>query len=126
MIKTAGMEETQVTDPKTGLPVRISTSTRIMFRYIFRNNPELGYSNMRNERLNQIIAESYSESSDKVVHHFKLKSSNVDGMEQDIGEIRNMSRSAMFFITRISGGTADILVLQPAYRPPKYKKEEQV
>lgn len=118
LTKLAGMEETGVTDPATGLSIFISTTTRIMYRHIYRSNPELGYSSMRNAHLNQIIAEDFANSSSKVVHHFKLGKSG--DAERGIGEIRNRNGTVMFFISSVGGSSINILTLQSAWKSPKY------
>ncbi len=66
MIKLAGMEETDVRDPKTGLPIFVSTTVRKVYRKIFRNSEE---ASLRNVPLNHLIAEDFAQSSGKVVCH---------------------------------------------------------
>jgi hypothetical protein len=116
--KLAGMEETGISDSATGLPIYISTTTRLKYRYIYRNNPELGYSSMRNARLNEIIAKDFVNSSGKVVHHFKLGKKGEE--DRGTGEIRNRNGTVMFFISAIKDGQINILTLQSAWKSPKY------
>lgn len=118
IIKLAGLEETGISDPETGLPIYISTTTRLVYRHMYRNYPDLGYSTMRNARLNQIIAEEFANSSSKVVHHFKLGKSGDS--ERAVGEIRNRNGTVMFFISAIGGSSINILTLQSAWKSPKY------
>lgn len=109
------MEETLVTDPASGMKIRVSVTTRKMYRHIFRNS-KIGM--MRNEPLNQLIANDFSKSSDKVVHSFKLGKSGE--AERSLAEIRNRAGSVMFFISTVRGQYVDILTLQSAWKSPKY------
>lgn len=116
MIKLAGMEQTQVTDPYTGLPIGVSTTTRKTFRHLYKSNPELGYDSLENEYLNEIIARVFAESSENVVHQFKLK----DG---GMAEIRTWSGVKGFFVSAIRSSSIDILTIQLTWKAPKYKAE---
>jgi hypothetical protein len=115
MIKLAGLEDTMVTDPGTGLKIRVSTTTRKMYRHIYRGQEQ---EYMRNARLNEFIANEFAASSDKVVHYFKL--GNASDPDRAKAEIRNKSGSAMFFIAIERGSNIDILTLQSAWKSPKY------
>jgi hypothetical protein len=115
MIKLAGLEDTMVTDPNTGLKIRVSTTTRKMYRYIFRGQE---YEGMRNAKLNELIAQDFAGSSDKVVHHFRLGKSGES--DRPKAEIRNRAGSVMFFIAIERGSYIDILTLQSAWKSPKY------
>ena len=123
MKKIAGLEDTTKTDPATGLKIRVSTTTRKVYRHIYRStNPE--YEFTRNHQLNEMVAEDFMNSSDKVVHHFSLGKSGEEGRIK--AEIRNRFATAagrgttMFFISAIRGGYIDILTLQTAWKSPKY------
>lgn len=115
MIKLAGLEETMITDPNTGLKIRVSTTTRKMYRHIYRGQE---HEFMRNARLNEVIANDFAGSSDKVVHYFKL--GKAGDPERAKAEIRNRAGSVMFFIAIERGSYIDILTLQSAWKSPKY------
>ena len=129
MYKIAGLEGTSVTDPASGLSVRVSTTTRKVYRYIYRNT-DFGYETMRNVRLNEIIANDFANSSSRVVHHFKL--GKVGDQDRITAEIRNRlvdgKGTVMFFISAKRGNYIDILTLQDAWRskPLSYKKEKVI
>ena len=73
MIKKAGMEQATLSDPRTGLPIRISTTARIKYRKYFSESfsdrRELLYD-LSNIQLNDIIDQDFAASSDSVVHMF--------------------------------------------------------
>ena len=115
MIKLAGLEETETTDPHSGLKIRVSTTTRKMYRYIFRGHEE---ESLRNARLNEFIASEFAKSSSKVVHYFML--GKPGDPDRSKAEIRNKTGSAMFFISIERGSYIDILTLQSAWKSPKY------
>jgi hypothetical protein len=115
MIKLAGLEETMITDPGTGSKIRVSTTTRKMYRHIFRGEE---HESMRNARLNEIIAKDFADSSGKIVHHFRL--GKVGDPDRSVAEIRNKNGSAMFFISIDRGSYIDVLTLQSAWKSPKY------
>lgn len=113
MLKIAGMEETEVTDPKTGLTINVSTTARLIFRKMFPTE----YGALRNARLNAIIAEDFAKSSNNAVHYFRL------GKEKDQGvaEIRSASISGVFYISAIRENSIDIITIQSDWLRPKYK-----
>lgn len=117
MIKKAGIEESTVADPATGLPIRVSTTVRKVYRKKFRGMEE-GYERMKNAELNEIIAEYFAASSSKVVHYFKL--GKIGEQDRTVAEIRNRSGSTMFYISAIRGGNIDVLTLQNAWKSPKF------
>jgi hypothetical protein len=112
MKKIAGLEATDVNDPKTGLTISVSTTTRKMFRKMY---PEQ-YGGMRNVRLNYVIAEEFAKSSANVVHYFRL------GKDKDAGvaEIRS-GGSGVYYISAIRERSVDILTVQASWLQPKYK-----
>ncbi len=116
--KIAAMEPSGIIDPASGLPISVSTTTRLMFRKI---NPQ--YEKTRNNELNKVIAESFAASSSRVVHRFYLKPS------KDIAEIRNMQGpsawTVMFFISVVRAGFIQILTLQNGWLKQKYKAEQK-
>lgn len=111
MLKIASIEETEITDSKTGKKIRISTTTRLLYRKI---NPQ-EYASMRNARLNLIIAEDFASQSGNVLHYFRLGKEGRDG----VGEIRG-SASA-YFISAVKDEFIDILTIQRSWLKPKYQ-----
>jgi hypothetical protein len=115
--KYAGFEETEVTDPKTGLTIRVSTTTRMMYRhYMYKGDPE--YTSMRNVKLNAFIAHQFAESADNVKHEFKIGTSGDDNRPK--AELRNLKNSTMFFVSVPRGSHIDILTIHNGWKSPKY------
>jgi hypothetical protein len=112
MKKIAGLEITDVKDPKTGLSISVSTTTRKMFRKMYPDQ----YGPMRNVRLNYVIAEEFAKNSSNVVHYFRL------GKEKDSGvaEIRS-GGAGVYYISAIRQDSIDILTVQASWLQPKYK-----
>jgi hypothetical protein len=115
IIKFAGFDETEITDPETGLKIRVSITTRKVFRHLYKTSEDLGYSHMRNDLLNEVIAKDFILGAQKIVHRFKLKSG-------EFAEIRNKPRTVMFYISAIRDNTIDILTIQNGWKSPKYTK----
>lgn len=120
------MEDTETTDPKTGKKIRISTTTRLIYRKTYPQE----YGELRNARLNQIIAEDFIKSGSSVVHYFRLGDSGSRGDYEPLGaepgkvyanvaEIRGTSSS--FFISAIKDNNIDILTIQNSWKKPRYK-----
>ena len=126
MIKLAGMEDTGLTDSKTGKKIRISTTTRLIYRKTYPAE----YGELRNQRLNQLIAEDFVKASGSVVHYFRLgdKGSRTDykpeGAEEgkvyaNVAEIRGTSAS--FFVSSVRESYIDILTIQNSWKKPRYQ-----
>ena len=108
-------EESLVTDPETGLLIRVSITTR----KIYRKNVK--FAHVRNADLNDIIAKSFADSRKRVIKRFKLK----DGSGE--AEIRGKKGTTSYYISAIRDGSIDILTIQNGYKKsPKYVKEAPV
>ena len=127
MNKTAALEETEVVDPSSGKQIRISTTTRLLYRKAYPQE----YGDMRNARLNQAIAKDFASNSGNVLHYFRLGKRGAprnehkpEGAEEgkvygNVAEIRGNASS--FFISAIQDDTIDILTIQNSWIKPKYK-----
>lgn len=111
MIKQASLEETEVTDPKHNKIIRISTTTRLIYR---KARPQ-EYAAMRNPQLNLVIANDFIHQANNVLHYFRLGESGRDG----VAEIRG--NSSAFFVAAIKGEYVDVLTIQHSWLKPKYK-----
>jgi len=109
------LEDSDVSDPKTGKKIRISTTVRLMYR---KSYPE-EYGAMRNMRLNIAIAKDFSNNAGNILHYFRLGTGGAGSAHQGTAEIRGTSKS--FFISAIRGASIDILTIQNAWLKPKYK-----
>lgn len=130
MKKEAALEETEVVDPSSGKPIRVSTTTRLLWR---KSYPE-EYGHMRNARLNVLIAEEFADKANQVVHYFRLGKTGKarsefepPGAEEgkvyaDVGEIRG--DSSFYYISAIRSDSIDILTIQNAWVKPKYRAME--
>lgn len=116
MKKYAGLEETEVTDPKTQKDIYISTTARLMYRKAW---PEQ-YGHMRNFRLNSIIAKDFAQNSSNVLHYFWI---NKD--KRILAEIRRGS-SNFFYISIVKGNRVDVITIQSSWLQPKYKSSTNV
>lgn len=128
MKKTAGLEDTGITDQVHGKPIRVSTTVRMIYRKTW-NNPEFrDFSSMRNTTLNEIIARDFVNSSDKVIHYFAL--GRINDQQRDLGEIRNLSIDGTglfkFFISAVRDGSVDILTIQSKYIKPVDKNGKPI
>ncbi len=112
MEKLAGLEVTEVKDPKTGKTISISTTTRKMYRKMYPQE----YDGMRNVRLNHVIAENFAKNGSNVVHYFRL------GKDKDSGvaEIRS-GGGGIYYISAIRESSVDVLTVQASWLQPKYK-----
>ena len=76
MIKTAGLENSGLDDPRTGLPIYVSTTVRLKYREYYsqvRSDKYEGresYQSMRNPILNSIIAQDFAASANGAIHMF--------------------------------------------------------
>ena len=131
MKKVAALEETEVVDPSSGKQIRVSTTTRLLYRKAYPQE----YGNMRNARLNQEIAEDFASNASNVLHYFRLGKKGTSrteyrppGAEEgniygNVAEIRGSSTS--FFISAIQDNTIDILTIQNSWLKPKYRGSEE-
>lgn len=111
MIKQASLEETEITDPRHGKEIRISTTTRLIYRKAYPQE----YGAMRNARLNQVIAKEFAAQANSVLHYFRLGESGREG----VAEIRGNASS--FFIAAIKDDSVDVLTIQNSWFKPKYR-----
>jgi len=127
MLKQAGLEDTEITDSKTGKKIRVTTTVRMMYRKAYPQE----YGDMRNARLNIAIAKDFIQNSGNVLHYFRLGKKEKSRSEYsplgaekgqvkaNVAEIRGTSSS--FFISAIKESTVDILTIQNSWLKPKYK-----
>ncbi len=130
MQKIAAMEETEVVDPKTNKPIRISTTNRLVFRHSFDE-----YREVRNARLNILIAKDFAEKANSVLHYFRLGEKektrtefSPEGAEKgqvyaNVGEIRGTS--SFYYISAVREDSIDILTIQNSWIKPKYRGTEE-
>lgn len=130
MIKLASLEDTETTDPKTGKTIRISTTVRLIYRKLYPQE----YGDMRNARLNLVIAKDFVANANNVLHYFRLGSKEVSRTEHqpagaekgkvyaNVAEIRGTSSS--FYVSAIQDNSIDILTIQKSWYKPKYKGTE--
>jgi adenine-specific DNA methylase len=124
IIKNAGMEQATLTDPRTGLPIRVSTTARLKYRKYFDET----FSDRRdmlhdlsNRQLNDIIAQDFAVSSDSVVHMFVSNTSSVETQKRSWIEIRKVKtrRAFNFFFSVIRPDGIDILTTSTRYNKPR-------
>lgn len=121
MIKKAGLEESSVTDPQTGLKVRVSTTARIKYRKFLEENSSSEES-ISNIVLNDIIANDFYNSSNNVLHYFIANSSSVSARKREWVEIRKMSSNRgnlSLFFSILREGAIDIITVSENYRQPR-------
>jgi hypothetical protein len=127
IIKTAGAEDSGLTDPRTGFPIYITTTVRKKYREYFSEskahdfNREI-YEDLRNSELNQIIAQDFAASSDNVRHHFLAKSSDLVSRKRNWIEIRQVfakGRPFHHFLGLIGPGYITIIGTITNYNKPR-------
>lgn len=122
-VKKAGMEQSTLSDPRTNLPIRVSTTARIKYRKYFNDffsdRREVLYD-LSNRQLNDIIAQDFAASSDSVVHMFLSNESNIDTKRRNWIEIRRVkTRNAFnFFFSIIRADGIDIITTSTRYKKP--------
>ena len=119
--KTAGLgdgiEDSGITDSKTGLPIRISIGVRKLYRTTF---DEQGASN---KEINQIMASDFSSDAGGVVHYFPSKTTPGSWLE-----LRRSSKKYINYyvsIRRASGNSItsiDIIKFQTDILPIKSQR----
>ncbi len=130
MDKIATLEETEITDPKSGKAIRISTTARLVYRKMYPAD----YGSLRNARLNLIIAKEFVQNSGHVLHYFRLgkkgprtehkPSGGEEGqIYANVAEIRGTSK--FFFISAIKENSIDILTIQSNWLKPKYQGSKE-
>jgi hypothetical protein len=128
MIKLSGFESSKVTDSATGKEIKVSTTARIQYRWLYRNY-ESELQSTRNEALNEIIGKDYAGSSgeDNVVHRFRLGSSSIETKSREVAEIRKFvpsdrARAFNFFLAVERVDAVYILAVKQSWKSPKYTK----
>lgn len=107
--KKAEAEDSGLTDPRTGLPIQVTTTVRKNYRRYFSQEKAGAisrdvYSDLRNSELNQIIAQDFAASASGVEHYFLAKSSDIVSRKRNWIEIRKVySRRAFHFFLSIIG-----------------------
>lgn len=125
IVKKAGPEDSGITDPRTGLPIYVTTTVRKKYRKYFTQEmaDRLGrdvYTGLRNSELNQIIAQDFAASANDVRHHFLSRSSDLASGRKDWIEIRRAySRRAFhFFLSAIYSEKIVIIGTTTKYYKP--------
>tara|TARA_B100000131_G_scaffold323253_1_gene381000 strand:+ start:15100 stop:15507 length:408 start_codon:yes stop_codon:yes gene_type:complete len=122
--KKAALEETSMTDPRHGKPIRISTTVRKKYREYFGefwSDKRDDLHDLRNNQLNDIIAQDFAASYQDVRHMFPAGSSDIDTRRREWIEIRKVnSRSAFhFFLAVIRPDSVDVISTTTRYLKPK-------
>ena len=120
--KKAGAEPSVLTDPRTNLPIRVTTTVRIKYRKYFDDRYEgrdILYD-MDNKVLNDIIAQDFAASADSAVHMFPSNSSDIKSKRREWIEIRQVKtrRAFNFFLSIIRPGSIDIIGATTRYNKP--------
>ncbi len=121
--KSAGMEDSGLTDPRTNLPIRVSTTARIKYRKYF--DQRFSYRDvlydLDNKDLNQIIAQDFAVSANKALHMFLSNTSSIDSKKRSWIEVRQVSgRSAFnYFFSIIRPEGIDIITTSTRYIKPR-------
>lgn len=124
IIKEAGMEQSTLTDPRTNLPIRVSTTIRKKYREYyderFPDKRDVMYD-LSNRQLNDIIAQDFAASSNSVEHMFLSNSSDISSRKREWIEIRKVeTRSAFhFFFAVIRSDGIDIITASTRYHKPR-------
>lgn len=130
-IADSGMEEAGITDPRTGLPIRISITTRKKYRKYWGgqemgggNYSRMNWGSLRNKDLNEIIAGDFSSSHDKLIHIFKSNRKSESGGDEWI-ELRMASSHGVgpklpfnVFLAVLRRQSIDIITVTTGYRKP--------
>ena len=120
MIKKAGLEESSIVDPQTGLKIRISTTARLKYRTFLDDS-------ISNIVLNDIIANDFYNSANNVLHYFIANSSRLSNQKREWIEIRKMSNGRggfSLFFSVLREGSIDIVTISKDWRQPKKAREK--
>lgn len=133
-IKQAGLEDSGVTDSRTQLPIRVSTTARIKYREYFGkewgDRRDVLYD-LNNDELNEVIAQDFRANHGNVIHMFLSNQSDVASKKRMWVEIRRETSSGRpfnFFFSIIRPESIDIIgtttkripVSKPRVFIPKY------
>ena len=127
IIKNSALEETNRTDPRTNLPIRVSTTTRIKYRQYYSGQEfeyasRANFSNLGNKQLNEVIAQDFARSYQNAIHMFiSKKTTSITGKKEWI-EIRKCAintRPFNFFFSVIRQDYIDIIYVSTVYKQPR-------
>lgn len=121
--KTAGMESSSLNDPRTSLPIRISTTVRIKYRKYFNerfSRRDVLYD-LSNRQLNDIIAQDFAASANSALHMFLSNSSDISSKKREWIEVRKVDTRAAFnyFFSIIRCDGIDIITTSTRYHRPR-------
>ena len=124
--KIAGAEDSGLTDPRTNLPIRVTTTARVNYRRYFNQawaekSGRDWYEDLRNSELNSIIAQDFAASHTEVVHLFLSSSSDITSKKRTWIEVRKVSTSRPFnfFFSIIRDDGIDIIGTNTRYNKPR-------
>ena len=123
--KKAGLEESGVTDNRTQLPIRVSTTVRLKYRKYFSkewgDRRDVLYD-LNNPELNEVIAQDFRANHGNVIHMFLSNQSDIASRKRIWVEIRKESSSGRpfnFFFSIIRPDSIDIIGTTTKYLKPK-------
>ncbi len=123
MYKKAAIEDSGLVDPRTSLPIRVSTTARLKYRQYFdeRYTHRDVLYDLNNKELNEIIAQDFAVSANNALHMFLSKSSNIATKKREWMEIRQVTgrRAFNYFFSIIRSDGIDILTTSTKYVRPK-------
>jgi hypothetical protein len=126
--KKAGLEESGVTDNRTQLPIRVSTTVRLKYRKYFSkewgDRRDVLYD-LNNPELNEVIAQDFRANHGNVVHMFPSNQSDISSKKRMWVEIRkefSTGRPFNFFFSIIRPDSIDIIGTTTKYVKPKKPK----
>jgi hypothetical protein len=127
MIKSAGMENSGMDDPRTGLPIYISTTTRMKYRELYsqeraeKYTGRESYKSLRNSQMNSIIAQDFAASYQNALHMFPSNSSDVGSRRRNWIELRKFNRSGMgtfnIFVSIITPNYIGVIKVTSGWKP---------
>ena len=122
--KIAALEDSAVSDPKTGKKIRTSTTIRKIYREEINKetlNPLHTMGVLSNKDMNDLIAQEFAASSGGTVHMFLSKSSLSNSENKEWIEIRSAQASIPFkyFLAVRRPTTIDIIsAIKEEYKKP--------
>jgi len=127
--KNSGLEESSMSDPRTELPIHVSTTVRKKYREYYagqekgegHNFSRTNYGTMSNTELNDIIAQDFAASYDKAMHMFLSKGSNLNTKKREWIEIRGVATFRPFnvFFSVIRDNSIDIITVSTIWKKPR-------
>jgi hypothetical protein len=138
LTKTAGAENSGLTDPRTGLPIYITTSVRMLYRKYYGLEKATSIQGrdyygdkIRNAELNPIIAKDFADSADNTLHMYpSKKTSGISGGRPQWNwiEFRKFSPAAgvnrpfNIFVSIITPDHIIIVKIGPGWKPVSEEK----